>query len=59
MWEAIAAISGLLGQAGQMWMGHDAQKKQEEERKKERAIQLANYMSDRFGQGGYGPRSWF
>ena len=52
--------AGILSQLGGMFGASEAQKKQEEEEKKRRAIELANYMSDRFGQGGYsGGRSWF
>jgi len=58
---AIAAIAGL-GQLASSIFGNRAEaeerKRQEEEARKKRAIEIANYMGDAFGESHGGIRSW-
>ena len=60
MWPAIAAIASILSSGAGLFAGNKQNELEEQERERQRKLQLTNYISDRFGQEMYGGgRSWF
>ena len=59
--SALSALGSLGGLASSIFGNRaeaEERKRQEEEARKKRAIEIANYMGDAFGESHGGIRSW-